>query len=267
MKKLFNKNYTQINFLDERFYESGKRKDIFYPGATTILNMWNKPGLDKWKKEVGMQVDIILEKAATQGSNVHELVETFNKGAEVNLLDKDKKEQYTSLEWIMFCRYLEFFKRYKPGILAVEQKLASDKYMFGGQVDLLCKINAETWLIDHKTGQHYEDNFFQIVSYAQLVAEHGIKIDRMGVLYLNARTKTEREYQGVGWQLKELPADKINWAWSRFRNCQDQWMMHNAKNKDGQEWTPQDGYTKEVILPVPKSLTLPTKAKIDDYKK
>ncbi len=70
-------------------------------------------------------------------------------------------------------------------------------------MDLICEIDGETWLIDHKTSNNVQiTHFIQCAVYAEMSP---VKIDRIGVLHLRAKTRTSPagKMQGKGWKIEE----------------------------------------------------------------
>lgn len=205
MQEIFHDpNSKQCNFYDGRYYHD-MEADSWLPGATTILKVWPKQFMEKWLKDVGHDADRIMNEAAEQGSNVHDAVEHYLKGEKISIVRDDGDFNYTKDEWIMINRFREFVKRYKPEILGIETVLADTDVGYGGQIDLVCKINNETYLLDIKTSnQMYSTYDMQLVAYKRLWENKfkGVPIDKCGVLWLKAKVKTERDWQGPGWQVK-----------------------------------------------------------------
>ena len=76
----------QVNILDSRFY---KRNNKYYPSVTSILNYFPKNKFfHEWLKDVGHNADIIASKAAAEGTQVHNAIESFLQGEEINWLDE-----------------------------------------------------------------------------------------------------------------------------------------------------------------------------------
>jgi hypothetical protein len=83
----------QINVLDQRFY---KRNDEYYPSVSSILNFFPKNQFfHAWLKDVGHNSDIIAGKAAGEGTQVHNAVEDFINGEEINWLDEYGNAKYS----------------------------------------------------------------------------------------------------------------------------------------------------------------------------
>ena len=73
---------SQINVLDTRFY---KRKDRYYPSVTSVLSYFPKNQFfNNWLKDVGHNSEIIVAKAAAEGTAVHNAIDDFLKGKEIN---------------------------------------------------------------------------------------------------------------------------------------------------------------------------------------
>lgn len=205
MKIFSHEKLNRVDVLDERFYQVG---EDYYPSVTTVLNVYPKgQWFTQWLKDVGHNADLIRNEAADQGSNVHNAIEDVLNGKKVTWITEGK-QLYSLNEWKMICRFMEFHSRYiaTGEQLATETQLFSHSLKLGGTADLVCSINGETWLIDFKTSNSLQKTMeLQLACYKQMWDEVNLpKIDRYGVLWLNAKTRTEREFQGKGWQLKEF---------------------------------------------------------------
>lgn len=220
----------QVNILDERFYQSPTDEEKYYPGATTILDVWPKSQLYSWFKDVGHNADYIVQKAAEEGSRVHDAIQLFHLGDPIMMQNSEGLE-YSILEWGMITKFMQWYYRYNPEAIAVEKVLVSDKLEFGGMLDYVCRFNDEVWLIDYKTSNSiWKEHAFQIAAYARLLAEYGIKIDRAGILHLKAKTRKEGELQGVGWKLYDI-TDKLSSGFNMFLHAQAIWKEENPNFK------------------------------------
>jgi len=223
----------QLTMLDARFYYDDKGN--FVPSVTTILEAYPKDAhFFKWLKEVGSDADAIRDEAGRRGSVVHQLTEMYDAGEEVSLLNMDGNLQYKMLEWSMFERYVEFSTRFKPEIIMSEQNFVNSFLGFAGTLDRVIKMNGMTYLIDIKTSNVIHDSYWlQLAAYRELLLQNmGMEVDFVGILHLNAKTRTEGKIgaiQGQGWQLiqqrdtaKEL---------SLFEKVRELWLEQNKDAK------------------------------------
>jgi hypothetical protein len=236
--KIFNNNEAKrIEVLDERFYKS-KIEDKYYPSVTTILEAYYKGyGFNEWLKQVGYNADEIMRKAGEQGTNVHNMIEAYLQGFKISWIDENNRPRYTLNEWQMFCKFIEFFEKYKPELMVQEFTLVSDKLRFGGTVDFIGKINGEIWLLDWKTSNYLHKTYeLQLAAYAmawnELNPEN--KIQRTGILWLNSATRGEDKkglsIQGKGWQIKEFDRHYED-AFKLFLHTQAIWEEENPSYK------------------------------------
>lgn len=199
------KNLDKIEVLDERFYTLDK--ETYYPSVTTVLNAYPKGyHFNEWLKKNGTDADTILREAGEQGSNVHNAIESFLNGNQIVWFNDEGHELFTLKEWQMICKFMEFYNHVEK-IEFVEMQLFSKNHKIGGTLDLTCVINGERWLIDFKTSNGlYKTYELQLAIYKEVYEEMtGNKIDRYGVLWLNAATRTDKPpLQGKGWQVKEF---------------------------------------------------------------
>jgi hypothetical protein len=200
-----NEEHNRIDVWDERYYQVG---DNYYPSVTFILDAYPKgKAFEQWLKDVGNNAKYVAQRAAESGSKVHNTIETILSGVEVEFDDSRFEEH----EWAGVCKFMEFYERFQPEVVAIETTVFSDKYQYAGTLDLLCKINGEKWLIDYKFSNAIHNSYFlQLAAYRMAIAEKNYEVDRMGILWLKANTRTEGRgdaIQGKGWQMVEPKQD------------------------------------------------------------
>lgn len=245
MKTLVNKEAQQVTFADERFY-SGDGGKTWFPSVTTYLEAFYKGGqYIHWLKQEGMNADRIMREAGELGDTVHKAIELLLNG---NTIEWDG-ENYSERAWIMINRFMEL-SGYIDKIIETELSMVSVKNRAGGTLDLICTINGERWLIDHKTSKSiWHTHKVQLAAYkAMYEDEIGKKIDRVGILHLNAKTRGEdkkgKSIQGKGWKLVDIEeGDDINLLLEDFESAKHQWNRVNPNAK-------------------PKNLIYPTKLKL-----
>jgi len=197
----------QINILDSRFY---LRHTKYYASVTSILNYFPKNNFfHSWLKDVGHSSEAIMNKAGIEGTQVHNAVEDYLKGKEIQWIDKYGNAIYQLDVWKMILKFANFWEMNKPQLIATEYHLFSDQYEYAGTADLIVKMNDELWLLDIKTSNALHTvNNLQLAAYANAWNEtHNEKITRTGILWLKANNKKEAkpgDFQGKGWQLKVI---------------------------------------------------------------
>ena len=73
----------QITLQDSRFYQ--RDPETYYPSVTTVLSYFPKGRFfEVWLKEVGMNADIIMRKAGDEGTQVHNAIERYLEGKQVD---------------------------------------------------------------------------------------------------------------------------------------------------------------------------------------
>ena len=107
-------------------------------------------------------------------------------------------------------------------LISTEEFVFSDEYKYAGTADLVVKMDGETWLLDIKTSKHIHKVYhLQLAAYAKAIEEtKGIKIDRTGIIWLKAHTRSSSSkkgvYQGKGWQIKVI--DDIDKNFNLFKS-------------------------------------------------
>ena len=239
MRIFHNNEAKQLNILDERFYQSNKDSDKYYPSVTTILEVFPKGyGYDEWLRSVGFNSSEILRKAGEQGSNIHAMIDQYLSGATIKWMNEDESMKYTLIEWQMFSRFVEFWTKWKPETYVHEFSLVSDNLGFGGTIDFIGKIGKHIYLIDWKSSNAlYKTHELQIAAYAQMWQEINPKhkIDKTAILWLNAGTRGEdkagKKIQGQGWQLKDDFGRSWEDAYKVFEHVFAVWKEENENFK------------------------------------
>ena len=205
---MFDGELEQITFLDRRVYK--KEEGVYYPSVTTILQYMPKNKFfDNWLKDVGHNADLIMKKAADEGTAVHNAMEDLIAGKEIVWMDDYGNAKYNLTVWKMILKVAEFLQTYKPEIIAVEEFTFSDKHKYAGTADLVCKIDGEMWLIDLKTSNNLHRSYdLQLSAYAKAWEEmFGQQINRTGILWVKSAkrgpAKKAGVIQGKGWEVKE----------------------------------------------------------------
>ena len=226
----FNPELQQINFLDRRVYK--RSEGVYYPSVTTILQYMPKAKFfETWLKDVGHNADFIMRKAGKEGTQVHEAVEKLVLGEEIAWMDDYGNAKYSQIVWEMILKFYEFWTTVKPKLIETETFVWSDKHKFAGTADIVAEIDGETWLLDLKTSNSIHKSYdLQLAAYAKGLEESkGIKIDRTGIIWLKAHTRSASKkkgvYQGKGWQIRVV--DKIEENFNLFQLI---YKLYNLEN-------------------------------------
>jgi len=201
----------------QRYFVNEKR----VPGTTTILGVLNKPALMYWAWDLGCQgIDYrkYTDEMAKIGTLVHERIEAHIKGSEVNFDDFTKTQ--ITLSDVGFSKFLEWEQENKPIYIESELQLSSDKYFYGGTIDLYAKIGNKFVLIDFKTSNNiYDDHFCQVSAYANLLRENDLQVDDIMILRIG-RDETE------GFEVRSVVNEKL--YFEVFKSCL---VIYEAKKK------------------------------------
>ena len=199
----------QITMLDSRYY---RRNGKYYPSITYVLQYYPKGKFfEDWLKKVGYASEHIVRKAGEQGTETHEMIESYLNGEELNFLSASGYPQYDPLVWQMFLRFVDFWETYKPKLIETEVHLFSDQIKVAGTCDMVCEIEidgkTELWIIDFKTSNHLQTTYdLQTAIYGKCYEEcYGKKADRYGVLWLKSSKRGPKDgiIQGKGWEMYE----------------------------------------------------------------
>ena len=230
----FKPELKQINFLDRRVYK--RDEGVYYPSVTTILQYMPKNKFfDNWLKDVGHNADLIMRKAGKEGTQVHEAAEALVLGKEVNWMDDYGNAKYSQIVWEMILKFYDFWSTYKPKLISTEEFVFSDKFKYAGTADLLVEMDGEVWLLDLKTSNNLHRSYnLQLAAYAKAIEEtKGIKIQRTGIIWLKANTRSASKkkgvYQGKGWQIKTI--DEIDYNFDLFQTIYKLYLLDNPNTE------------------------------------
>jgi hypothetical protein len=245
---IFSKGYiveTEVNritFLDSRFYLDVNGSP--QPSVTSVLDCYPKSaGYYQWLKTVGQDADNLRDEAGRKGSVVHKMTEYLDFGNPINLLDDNSEPVCSMNEWAMFERYVDFRRRFTPEVHHIELDYCSAELGFGGTLDRIVTLNGKNILFDIKTGNNiYPSHWLQQAAYVKLFEEMSgknkvvkkMKLDQVGILWLNANTKTEGKkdaIQGVKWQLitKSIKESEEE-DWPIFQATHKLWLAENKNS-------------------------------------
>jgi ATP-dependent exoDNAse (exonuclease V) beta subunit len=229
----------QVNVLDSRFY---RREDKYYPSVTSILNYFPKNQFfHSWLKDVGHNSDIIANKAANEGTQVHNAVEAFLNGEEIQWLDENGSAKYSMDVWKMILKFADFWNTHKPELVTAEYHLFSDEHEYAGTADLIVRWMGNLWLLDVKTSNSLHTSYdLQLAAYATAWNEtHNEKVTHTGILWLKANTRGEGKgdkIQGKGWEVKFISDIENNFK--MFKNIQEIYKLENPNFKPATETLP-----------------------------
>lgn len=232
-----NKNYhvdipgNRITMLDARWYYDENGNPV--PSVTSILDAYPKgPEYYAWLKKVGEDADTIRDEAGRRGSKVHQLAEQYDLGVEVSLIDESEGLGVTMAEWAMFTRYVEFCERFPHENELIEANVISSELGYAGTLDRIISLNGVRILLDIKTSNAIYDSYWlQLAAYRNLLRHRGTEVDQVGILWLQARTKTEGRkdaIQGKGWQLIQRGSADEPQDLNLFNHTKALWLAQNG---------------------------------------
>jgi genome maintenance exonuclease 1 len=172
----------EIQVIDgKRFYVTPEGN--FYPSITTVLSLQDKPGLKKWREDVGeKEAKRISQDSMRIGTAVHQMAEFYLSNYIIKLKDEDKKIVDT------FNR-LRFLLGNINNIVGNEVALYSDLLRVAGTADCIAEYNGVPSIIDFKTSRKpkkeewIDDYYIQTFAYKLMFEEMtGIEIKQVVIL-------------------------------------------------------------------------------------
>jgi len=154
-----------------------------YPSITTILSLQDKPGLKKWREDVGeKEAKRISRESMRIGTAVHQMCEFYLCNYIVKL---DKEEQVIRSTF----NRMRFLLGNINNIVGTEIALYSDVLRVAGTADCIAEYNGVPSIIDFKTSRKpkkeewIDDYYMQTFAYKLMFEEMtGIEIKQVVIL-------------------------------------------------------------------------------------
>jgi hypothetical protein len=151
------------------------------PGTTDIIGRYeDKWAIMRWHNQQGLAgIDTATTRntALDIGSVVHELIERDMLGAsdreiETLMFERLAARMHIEQATASFRAYRDWKSQCRVRMLHQERSLVSEKYQYGGTIDLICVINNGIGLIDWKSSNGlkgpYEGQKVQLAAYSNL---------------------------------------------------------------------------------------------------
>ena len=172
----------EIQIIDgKRFYVTADGNA--YPSITTILSLQDKPGLKKWRENVGeKEAKRISQESMRIGTAVHQMCEIYLNNLVVKLDKSEKVIRDT------FNR-MRFLLGNIDNIVGTEIALYSDLLRVAGTTDCIAEYNGVPSIIDFKTSRKpkkeewIDDYYMQTFAYKLMFEEMtGVEIKQVVIL-------------------------------------------------------------------------------------
>lgn len=195
------------------------------PGATTVLNVLDKPALIPWAWKLGMEgVDYrtYRDKAAEIGTLAHYMIECELKGIEPDLTDYAPFQIDLSENCLL--SWYEWKKNHDIQVIFSEMPLVSELYRYGGTIDCYATVDGVKTIIDFKTGKGvYDSHVYQVAGYATLLEANGYPVEAIRIL--NIPRSNDETFQ------EKIVKDYYP-AWKVFLSCVDVYYAQKEFKKE-----------------------------------
>ena len=175
------------------------------PSVTTVLGVLNKPALLRWANRLGMEgIDVTkyVDEKADIGQCCHYMIEcdVKDKKPDLSIYSKFVIEKAEN----SFLKWLEWKDGKDIEFISSEMKLVSEKYQFGGTIDIYAKINGALTLLDIKTSESgiWPEMKFQTAGgYRLLLEENGYRVEKIIILRIGRDENSGYEEEAIeNWQ-------------------------------------------------------------------
>lgn len=182
------------------------------PGVTTVLAILAKPALLEWAYQCGLKnLDFhkVRDTAGDIGTLAHYLILCDLKGEKPDLSEYSQ----ANIDKANNClkSYYAWLKQNPIKPIMVETPLISEKFGYGGTLDLYGQIGSDNVLIDFKTSKGiWNEYLYQVAAYNQLLLENDYHTDKAIILRINKESNDDFEIRTV---------NKIDKYFEVFRHC------------------------------------------------
>ncbi len=165
--------------------KAGKR----LAGVTTIVKNlgWNTDALIAWARREALEgndPDKIRDMSADIGTLAHYLCECDASGSKPDL--SEYSQNHIEIAQKCFESYIEWKDLHKAKVIHSELSLVSEKYQFGGTIDMVYQSGGKTILGDIKTSSGiFAEMKVQVSAYQKLLEENGCQVDDVYILHLS----------------------------------------------------------------------------------
>lgn len=171
------------------------------PGVTTALNILAKPALIPWANRLGLQgIDVgkYVDEKADIGTCAHYLIECELKGLKPDL--GDFSPNTVSEAENGYLKWLEWAKGKDIKLLGSELAVVSEKYRYGGTVDIYALVDNVHTLVDLKTSGSgiWPEMRHQVAAYAKALEETGEKVDQVIIVRVGRSSSEGFQTEIVG---------------------------------------------------------------------
>ena len=185
--------------------------------STVIDSVLAKPALVKWANNLGLQgIDStkFRDEMANIGTLAHHLVMSQLTGTGKESIDVFMSD-YSPNMWESAGNALKSFNnwmaQHEVELILAETPLISERYQYGGTIDLYATVDGVSTLVDFKTGSGiYKEARYQVAAYKNLLEENGYEVRQTRILKIG-RTADE-DFQDI------VPACNEK-HWRVFEHC------------------------------------------------
>ena len=182
---MFQHNLVEVDELETVTTAVGrvyKTPDGPFPSITTILSRLSRDGISKWRKRVGEEeANRVSRVSSTRGTRIHKICEDYINNKEPDIRSPLDKEMFMNMQEVLDGSIQEVYGQELP--------LYSKHLGIAGRVDLVCKWNGKTAIVDFKTSaklkkREFVDSYYmQATAYCIMFEEMtGIPVDRFVIL-------------------------------------------------------------------------------------
>lgn len=162
------------------------------PSVTGVLGELAKPALYIWNNQMGLKgIDTrkYVDEKAKAGTLAHAMI--LADLADIHPDWKEYEPYVIDQAENSFLKWIDYKKRHAIEPIFMERSMVSEKYRYGGILDLYCRLDGALALLDFKTSKAiYDEMWYQVAAYKQMLIEAGLEVEECHILQIG-RDETE----------------------------------------------------------------------------
>lgn len=197
---------------------------IRVPRVTAILQIIQKPGLDRWRGRMGnREADRLQQEGAAIGTEFHDVVKQIHEG-----LHHQRGWYPPERLRSMAFDYIEWMHANLSDVDMVEERIHSEEDNVAGTLDLYALMrDDQKWaVIDIKTSNNVSVDWpLQLAAYRKILRSMGRPVDRRLIVHVPKNGKPLQVYDFKDHEADEAAWDAVVAYWNWYQRDKERYKL------------------------------------------
>lgn len=176
------------------------KSGMVVPATTGVLSVLSKPALLEWAYQCGLRHEdykLIRNSAGDAGTLAHYMIMCLLLDEEPNTAEYSQVEIERAM--VSFSKFEQWYSQHEIEPIFLERPFVSEKYCYGGTIDVYARIDGKLSLLDVKTGGGiYDDVLCQLAAYKELMTEFNYPVETTRILHVTSKNDNAFEDRILG---------------------------------------------------------------------